>query len=196
MGRSVVSVQSERSSRRRVTSCVCSACPALCATIAGLQRASHQGQIANQIEGLVAAEFVRESAAGRSRRSRVVQHDGVGERAAADQAHRLQAAAKSFTKPNVRARSQLAAEGFAVDGHLDFLRADRGMVVVDKAVHAEFVGGIDADAAVAVGKFKRLDHTDIAPLAAQAAHAGLRQKSINGFDEPSRIGSSSASIST
>ena len=53
------------------------------------------------------------------------------------------------------------------------------MLVVHEAVHAEFVRGINSDAAVAVGKFQRFDHMDVAPLPPQLANPGLRQQ----FDE-------------
>ena len=80
--------------------------------------------------------------------------------------------------PNVR-RGQFAAERLAVHCHLDFLRAHIRMFVIHEAVHAEFVGRINSNAAVTIGKFQRLDHANVTSLPPQFANPGLRQQ----FDE-------------
>ena len=92
---------------------------------------------------------------------------------------RIRSTARSFssssTKPKVRARASRLAESFAIDRHLDLLAADHRMRIVDQAMHAEFVAGIDADVAIAVGDFERAQDFQVAPAPALAANAGLRQ---------------------
>ena len=163
---------------------------------ARLQRTSDQGQVADQIERLVPAEFVGEA-------QRAVQDcsRSSSTMAFSSEPPRIRpmacSPAKSCTKPKVRAGASSRLNDSRSTANLDFLRAHGRVVVVDKAVHAEIVRRIDADAAVAVGKFQRLQHADVAPPAAQsAACRPARSMSMNGFDDPSRIGSSSASSST
>ena len=98
--------------------------------------------------------------------------------------------------PKVRAGAKFAAERFAVHGQFHVLRTNIRMVVVHKAVHTKFVARINADAAVAVRKLQRLQHAQILALAPQSSGPVRASMSINGFDDPSRIGSSSASSST
>ena len=161
LGRRLPWFRSRASGRpaRRVTSCVCSAWPALCATMRACS-----GRPTS------ARSPIRSSALWRPNSSRKAQR-------AVQDACRRQARwrspasrresgpcrcspAKSFTKPNVRAgaSSRLNDSRFTVNLH--FLRAHSRMVVVHEAVHAEFVGRIDADAAVAVGKFERLQDAE------------------------------------
>src|SRR5271170_319574 len=140
---------------------------------APLKRAAYQRQIADQIERFVANEFVGK--AQRAVQDGIVVHDdGIGERAAANQAHFLEGH-KLLDESEGAGGGEFAAERLAIDGHLDFLRAGAGMVVIHEAVHAKFVGRVDADAAVAVGEFERLDDVDIAALAAQTPGSGARQ---------------------
>ena len=143
---------------------------------ARLKRPPHQREVADQIERLVAPELIREAQRAVHHR-RVVEHDGIIERAAAYQAHRLHPGEILHEAERPR-RGQFAAEGIAVHGELHILWADRRMIVVNETMNAEFIGGINADAAVSIGKFERLEDTNVAPLAAQPACARAR-KEIN-----------------
>src|SRR5450432_3058014 len=67
------------------------------------------------------------------------------------------------------------AEGFRVDHHLHFLLADQRMREIDVAAHVEFFRGVDSYAPVAFYDFQRLQHLEVAALAAQLANAGMFQ---------------------
>lgn len=134
------------------------------------ERAAQQGQIADEIERFVAAEFVGEAqftlhqSVGR-------EDDGVFERAAANQSH----GAKFFDfmrESKSSRRGEFAAKGFTADGDFGFLLADELMGKIDKAADAKFVGRINADAAASFGDFERLDNFQIFAALAQAANAG------------------------
>ena len=101
----------------------------------------------------------------------VVEHKSIGQRASANQAHFLQLR-EIFHKAESARGGQIGGERLAVDSHLDFLRADGRMAVIGEAVHAKLAGRIDADAAVAIGEFERLDDAKIAAMAAEAARSG------------------------
>jgi hypothetical protein len=55
------------------------------------------------------------------------------------------------------------------------------MVVIDKAVHSEIVVGIDADAAVSIAEFERLDDVNVPSAAAQATRASAIEKFNEGL---------------
>src|SRR5579875_1870878 len=152
---SVVSIQRDASSSRRVTSCVCSACPARCATM-----------LASRGRPTSARSPIRSSALCRPNSSAkrsgpeygcLVEHDGIRKRTAANQPHLLQAD-KILQKPESARRSEFTAERLAIDRHFNILRPYGWMPVVNEALDPKFISGIDADAAVTIANFERLRH--------------------------------------
>src|SRR5215472_14791504 len=100
----------------------------------------------------------------------LVEDQSVREGAAANQAHFLELR-EVLDETESASRSQLPTERFPADRHFDFLRSNGGMAIIDKAVNPEFAGGVNADAAIAIGKFEGLYYTEVTAAAAQTAHA-------------------------
>jgi hypothetical protein len=98
--------------------------------------------------------------------------DGVIKRAATDQAHGAEGLDIGFEAEGAGTGENLA-EGFAIDEELDLLLADERMRKINVAANAEFVGGIDTDAAAIFDDFDRLEDAEVAALSAKAAEAGL-----------------------
>jgi len=132
---------------------------------------AHEGEVADEIEGLVAAEFVG-VAEGAVHDAVFRENDGIIERAAADKTHGAERLDIGFETEGASAGENLA-EGVGVDEHFDLLLADEGMGKIDVTTDAEFVGGIDADAAAVFDDFNGSEDTEVAAFPAQAAEAGL-----------------------
>ena len=133
-----------------------------------------QSEVADEVEGFVTAEFVG-VAEGAVHNAVFGQDDGVIERAAADEAHGAERLDIGFEAEGAGTGENLA-EGVGIDEQFDLLLADEGMGEIDVAANAEFVGGIDADAAAVFDDFDGLENTEVAALAAKAAEAGLIEK--------------------
>ena len=133
-----------------------------------------EGEIADEIESFVAAEFVG-IAEGAVHHAVFGEDDGVIERAAADQAHSAERLDIGFEAEGAGAGENLA-ERVGIDEEFDLLLADEGMRKVNVTTDAEFVGGIDADAATVFDDFDRLEDAEVAAFAAKAAEAGLIQE--------------------
>jgi hypothetical protein len=132
---------------------------------------SDEGQVADEVESLVAAEFVG-VAEGAVHDAVFGEDDGVIERAAADEAHGAERLNIGFEAKGARAGENLA-EGFGIDEQFDLLLADLRMGEVNVAADAEFVGGIDADAAAVFDDFDGLEDAEVASFAAKATEASL-----------------------
>ena len=130
-----------------------------------------EGEVADEIEGLVAAEFVG-IAEGAVHDAVFGEDDGVIERAAADQTHGAERLDIGFEAEGAGAGENLA-EGVGIDEQFDLLLADEGMGKIHVAANAEFVGGIDADAAAVFDDFDGFEDAEVAAFAAKAAEAGL-----------------------
>jgi hypothetical protein len=100
------------------------------------------------------------------------EHDGVIERAAADQAHGAERFDIGFETEGAGAGENLA-EGVGVDEQLDLLLADERMGKIYVAADAEFVGGIDADAAAVFEDLDGFEDAEVAALAAETTEASL-----------------------
>lgn len=98
--------------------------------------------------------------------------DGVIEGAAADKAHGAERLNIGFEAKGTGAGKNLA-EGFRIDEHFDLLLAYKGMGKINVAADAEFVGGMDSDAAATFEDFYGLEDTEVTALAAEAAETGL-----------------------
>ena len=98
--------------------------------------------------------------------------DGVVERAAADEAHSAERLDIGFEAEGAGA-GENPAEGVGVDEQFDLLLADEGMGEIDVAANAEFVGGIDANAAAVFDDFDRFEDAEVAAFSAKTAEAGL-----------------------
>jgi len=122
----------------------------------------------------VAAKFVRK--AQRPVHYAIVgQDDGVIERTAANQAHRAERLDVTLETKSARA-GQHVAKRVRKDDHFDLLLADKRMRKIDIALHAKFVGGIDADAAIVFDQFNWTDDLKLAATATEAAYASLIQE--------------------
>jgi hypothetical protein len=119
----------------------------------------------------VAAEFVG-IAEGAVHDAVFGEDDGVIERAAADEAHGAERLDIGFEAESAGAGENLA-KGFGIDEQFDLLLADLRMGEVNVAADAEFVGGIDADAAAVFDDFDGLEDAEVASFAAKAAEASL-----------------------
>ena len=132
---------------------------------------SDEGQVADQVESLVAAEFIGET-------ERAVhdpifrEHNGVIERAAANQAHGAERLNVGLKAESAGTRKN-SAEAFRVDGHFHFLLTDLRVGKIDVAANVKFVGGIDADAAAVIDDFDGLEDFKESAFAAEAADARL-----------------------
>jgi hypothetical protein len=135
------------------------------------EREADEGDVADEIKGLVAAEFVGIT-------ERAVHHavfgedDSVIERAAADEAHGAERLDIGFEAEGAGPGENLT-EGVGIDEHFDFLLAYKWVGKIDVAADAELVGGIDADAAAVFDDLDGLEDAEIAAFAAEAAEAGL-----------------------
>src|SRR5579871_4900187 len=87
---------------------------------AGKKRTAYQGEVANQVESLVPAEFVREPQ-WTVHHAVFVQHDSVVQRASADQSHSAQAF-KILHKSEGSGGREDPAERLAAHFQFDFLR--------------------------------------------------------------------------
>lgn len=138
---------------------------------AGEQGEADEGEVADEIESLVAAEFI--GIAERAVHDAVLgEDDGVIERAAADEAHGAEGLDIGFEAEGAGAGENLA-EGIGVNDHFDFLLADERVGKINVAADAKFVGGIDADAAAVFDDFDGLADFEEAALSAKTADAGL-----------------------
>jgi len=122
----------------------------------------------------VAAEFVG-VAEGAVHDAVFGEDNGVIEGAAADEAHGAERLDIGFEAEGAGAGENLA-KGFRIDEQFDLLLADERMGEVDVAADAEFVGGMDGDAAAVFDDFNGLEDAEITALAAKAAEAGLIEK--------------------
>ena len=135
------------------------------------EREADEGEVADEIEGLVAAEFV--GIAERAVHDAVFGEDnGVIERAAADQAHGAERLDIGFETEGAGAGENLA-EGVWIDEEFDLLLANEGMGEINVAADAEFVCGIDGDTAAVFDDFNRFEDAEVTAFAAKAAEAGL-----------------------
>src|SRR5882724_5906225 len=138
------------------------------------KRQANERQIADQIERLVAAEFVRK--AQRAIHDAIVGKDnGVIERAAADQAHGAQGLDVALKTKSSCASEQLP-EGLREHDHFNLLLTYERMRKVHVTLDAKFVGRIDADAAILFYHFYGFNNLEVAAATTQAADAGLFEK--------------------
>ena len=134
------------------------------------ERTADEREVADEIERLVAAEFVGET-------ERAVDDGVAGEDesvlvgTAADEAHLAHAVEIALEAEGAGGSEQMA-EGIAIDVKIDVLAADGGMREVDGAPDAEFFSGINADAAAGIGDFEWLKNAEITPAAAEGTDAG------------------------
>src|SRR5690348_11065810 len=103
------------------------------------ERETDKGQIANEVEGLVAAKFVG-IAEGAVHDPVFGENDGIVERTAADEAHGAEGLDIGFKAKGAGAGKNLA-EGVGIDEQFDLLLADQGMGKINVAADAELVGG-------------------------------------------------------
>jgi len=115
------------------------------------KREANQGEVADKVEGLVAAEFVG-IAEGAVHDAVLGEDDGVIQRAAADEAHGAERLDIGFEAEGAGAGKNLA-ERFGIYKNFDFLLADQWVGKINVATDAEFVGGIDGDAAAVFDDF-------------------------------------------
>jgi hypothetical protein len=135
------------------------------------EREADEGEVADQVEGLVAAKLVG-VAEGAIHYAILGEDDCVVEGAAADEAHGAERFDIGFEAEGAGTRKQLA-EGVGIDEQFDLLLADEGMREVYVAADAEFIGGIDGDAAAVFDDFDRFKDAEVTALAAEAAEARL-----------------------
>src|SRR5579859_1147277 len=139
-----------------------------------LERQADEREVADQVERLVAAEFIWEAQLsfekpiGRK-------DDGIFERTAANQAHGAQAV-NVFRERKCACGGKLARERVAHDDDFGFLLANHRMGKFDVAAHAKFIGGVNADATVAFRNFEGLHDFQVATLAAKLANARAIEK--------------------
>jgi hypothetical protein len=138
---------------------------------AGEEGEADEGQVADEVESFVAAEFVG-IAEGTVHNAVIAKDNGVVEGAAADQAHGTKGLDIGFETEGAGAGENLAKR-FGIDEHFDLLLADERMGKIDVAADAELVGGIDADAAAVFDDFDGFQDLKVAAFAAEAAKAGL-----------------------
>jgi hypothetical protein len=146
---------------------------------AAKKRETDQGEVADEVEGLMTAEFV--GIAKRAVHDAVLgEDDGVIEGTAADEAHGAERLDIGFEAEGAGAGENLA-EGFGIYDHFDFLLADEGMGKIDVATDTKLVSGIDADAAAVFEDFDGPEDFEVAALAAKAAEAGLIEELEEGL---------------
>jgi hypothetical protein len=143
------------------------------------ERESNEGEVADQVEGLVAAKFIG-IAEGAVHYAVIGQDDGVIQRAAADEAHGAERLDIGFEAEGAGAGENLA-EGFAIYEHFDLLLADERVGEINVAADAELVGGIDADAAAVIDDFDGLENLKVAAFSTEAAEACLIQELEEGL---------------
>ena len=119
----------------------------------------------------MAAKFVR-VAKGAIHDAILGEDDGVVEGAAANEAHGAERLDVGFEAESTGARENLA-EGIWIDEEFDLLLANERMRKIDVAADAEFVGGIDGDAAAVFDNFDGFEDAEVAAFAAEAAETGL-----------------------
>jgi hypothetical protein len=138
---------------------------------AGEEGEADEGEVADEVECFVAAEFVRVTQ--RAVHDPILgEDDGVIERASADEAHSAERLDIGFKAEGAGAGENLA-ERVGIDDQFDLLLADERMGEVDVTANAEFVGGIYGDAAPVFDDFDRFEDADVAAFAAKASEAGL-----------------------
>jgi hypothetical protein len=71
--------------------------------------------------------------------------------------------------------SKQVTESLGADYHFHFLLADERVREIHVAAHAKFISGIDADAAVALDDFERLQNLHVAAPSAELSNATLFQ---------------------
>src|SRR5205823_7963373 len=132
--------------------------------------AADQGEVADEVEHLVADELVAE--AQRSvHHAALVEDDAVLDRAAARQAGRAQLV--DVLEEAVRARRRdLLEEAVVLVVKVERLPPDAGVLEVDLVLDDEAVGGNDADALLAVDDFDRLRNAQDRDLGVELADAG------------------------
>src|ERR1700683_3161237 len=136
---------------------------------ARLQRAAHQGEVANQMECLMAAEFIRKTQRT-VEYAVIVENDGDFNRAPANQTHCL-SSRKILHKATSTCRGELAHEALTIHDHFLSVRADGRVRVIHEAMHPKFLRWINSDAAIAVRKFQRLCDADVGPGPAGSARS-------------------------
>ena len=135
------------------------------------EREADEGKIADEVEGFVAAEFVR-VAKGAVHDAILGEDNGVVEGAAANEAHGAERLDIGFEAESAGAGENLA-EGIWIDEEFDLLLANERVGKIDVAADAELVGGIDCDAAAVFDDFDGFENAEIAAFAAEAAETGL-----------------------
>ena len=138
---------------------------------AGEEGEADEGQVADEVESFVAAEFVG-IAEGAIHDAVFGEDDGVVEGAAPDQPHGAKGLDIGFETEGAGTGENLT-KGFGIDEHFDLLLADKRVGKIDVAADAELAGGIDADAATVLDDFNRFENFKVAAFAAEAAKAGL-----------------------
>lgn len=138
-----------------------------------------KGQVADEVEGLVATELVG-VAEGAVHDAVFGKNDGVIEGAAADEAHGAERLDIGFEAEGTGA-GENPAEGVGIDEHFDFLLANEGMGKINVAADAELVGGIDADTAAVFDDFDWFKDAEVAAFAAKAAETGFIEELQEGF---------------
>jgi len=141
------------------------------------KRVADQGEIADEIERFVAAEFVGE-AKGAVDDGVVGEDQSVFVGTAADEAHFAHAFEIALEAEGAGGSQQMA-EGVAIDVQVHVLAADGGMREINGAADAELPGWINADTAAGVGDFEGLENAQVAAAAAKGANAGAAEH----FDE-------------
>src|SRR5713101_2782847 len=104
----------------------------------------------------------------------VGENDSVFKRASANEAHGLEGFDIAFEAKRSGTSKQVA-ESLRADHHLYFLLADEGVRKIHVAAHAKFIGGIYADAAVALDDFERPQNLQVASPSAELSNAALLQ---------------------
>ncbi len=116
---------------------------------------AEQGEVAEQVEHLVAHELVREAQAVAIQHAIRIEHDGVVEAGAARATRAPECVDLADEAEGARARD-LALEGrFGEIEVAQRLAADAGVLEVDLVAHAEAAAGLDADPALAVADLDR-----------------------------------------
>src|SRR5882762_6881330 len=132
---------------------------------AAKEREADEGEIADEVEGFVAAKFVR-VAKGAVHDAILGEDDGVVEGAAANEAHGAERLDVGFEAESTGARENLA-EGIWIDEEFDLLLADERMRKINVAADAELVGGIDSDTAAVFDNFDGFEDAEVAAFAAE-----------------------------
>jgi hypothetical protein len=133
-----------------------------------------QSQVADEVEGFVATEFVR--VAERTVHDPVFgEDDGVIQGAAADKAHGAKRLDIGFEAEGARTRENLSKR-FGIHEHFDLLLADERVGKIHVAADTEFVCGIDANAAAVFDNFDRFEDAKVTALATKTAESSLIQE--------------------